>query len=134
MLHLPARQPLSRREALCRMGSGFGMLSFASLIGESLAKADATPVQGVASARIPNSSAPAAPPFNTRNIATRSPAHAKNAIASIRSRATSAHLRVCSSTLIWLTTFPSSRFSSTQHRCGRSIRKTATTLSASPSI
>ena len=42
MLHLPARQPLSRREALCRMGSGFGMLSFASLIGESLAKADAT--------------------------------------------------------------------------------------------
>src|SRR5271168_2502887 len=54
MLHLPARQPLSRREALCRMGSGFGMLSFASLIGESLAKADATPVQGVPSARIPN--------------------------------------------------------------------------------
>ncbi len=54
MLHLPARPPLSRREALCRMGSGFGMLSFASLIGESLAKADATPVQGVASARIPN--------------------------------------------------------------------------------
>src|SRR5579862_1804489 len=48
MLHLPARQPLSRREALCRMGSGFGMLSFASLVGESLAKADAT------SARIPN--------------------------------------------------------------------------------
>jgi len=54
MLHLPARQPLSRREALCRMGGGFGMLSFASLIGESLAKADATPAQGVASARIPN--------------------------------------------------------------------------------
>ena len=54
MLHLPARRPLSRREALCRMGSGFGMLSFASMVGESLAKADTTPVQGVASARIPN--------------------------------------------------------------------------------
>jgi len=55
MLHLPARRPLSRREALCRMGSGFGMLSFASLVGESLAKADSTPaVQGVPGARIPN--------------------------------------------------------------------------------
>src|ERR1700678_414849 len=54
MLHLPGRPPLSRREALCRMGSGFGMLSFASLVGESLAKADAPAVQGVPSARIPN--------------------------------------------------------------------------------
>ena len=54
MLHLPARQPLSRREALCRMGSGFGMLSFASLMGESLARADTPAVQGVPSARIPN--------------------------------------------------------------------------------
>src|SRR5277367_6608703 len=54
MLHLPARQPLSRRQALCRMGSGFGMLSFASLVGESLARADAPAVQEVSSARIPN--------------------------------------------------------------------------------
>ena len=55
MLHLPARRPLSRREALCRMGSGFGMLSFASLVGESLAKADAAPrYRESPSARIPN--------------------------------------------------------------------------------
>jgi hypothetical protein len=46
---------LNRREALCRMGGGFGMLSFASMVGESIAKAD-TPSdsQGVPSARIPN--------------------------------------------------------------------------------
>ena len=54
MLHLPSRPPLTRREALCRMGSGFGMLSFASLVGQSLARADATSVEGVPSARIPN--------------------------------------------------------------------------------
>jgi hypothetical protein len=55
MLHLPPRQPLTRREALCRMGAGFGMLSFASMVGESLAKADTTPdFQGVPGARIPN--------------------------------------------------------------------------------
>ena len=29
-------QPVTRREALCRMGNGFGMLAFASLVGESL--------------------------------------------------------------------------------------------------
>src|ERR1700682_2541273 len=46
---------LNRREALCRMGGGFGMLSFASMVGESIAKAD-TPAdsQGVPGARIPN--------------------------------------------------------------------------------
>jgi len=55
MLHLPARRPVTRREALCRMGSGFGMLSFASLVGESLARADSTPdAGGVPGARIPN--------------------------------------------------------------------------------
>jgi hypothetical protein len=31
--------PLTRREALCRIGSGFGMMAFASLVGESLAAA-----------------------------------------------------------------------------------------------
>jgi hypothetical protein len=36
-----APPPLTRREALCRMGSGFGMLAFASLVGESLSAADA---------------------------------------------------------------------------------------------
>ena len=32
-------QPVTRREALCRMGSGFGMMAFAGLVGESLAEA-----------------------------------------------------------------------------------------------
>jgi hypothetical protein len=32
--------PLTRREALCTMGSGFGMLAFAGLVGESLGVAD----------------------------------------------------------------------------------------------
>jgi hypothetical protein len=55
MLHLPSKQPLTRREALCRVGGGFGMLSFASLVGESLARAATTPdVNGVPGARIPN--------------------------------------------------------------------------------
>jgi hypothetical protein len=34
-----ARTPLTRREALCRMGGGFGMLAFAGLVNESLARA-----------------------------------------------------------------------------------------------
>src|SRR6188474_2429336 len=32
-------QPVTRREALCRMGSGFGMIAFAGMVSESLAKA-----------------------------------------------------------------------------------------------
>src|SRR5215210_6245187 len=28
--------PVTRREALCRIGNGFGMLAFAGLVGESL--------------------------------------------------------------------------------------------------
>src|SRR3954453_2037994 len=35
-----SRNPITRRDALCRMGNGFGMLAFASLVGESLARAD----------------------------------------------------------------------------------------------
>ena len=35
-------QPVTRRDALCRMGSGFGMLAFASLVGDSLAAAGIT--------------------------------------------------------------------------------------------
>ena len=31
--------PLTRRDALCRMGNGFGMLAFASLVNESIARA-----------------------------------------------------------------------------------------------
>ncbi|HET9372117.1 MAG TPA: DUF1501 domain-containing protein [Vicinamibacterales bacterium] len=34
-----AVQPVTRRDALCRIGNGFGMLAFASLVGESLAAA-----------------------------------------------------------------------------------------------
>jgi len=34
-----ARQPLTRRDALCRMGGGFGMLAFASLVNESIVRA-----------------------------------------------------------------------------------------------
>ena len=31
-------QPVTRRDALCRMGGGFGMMAFASMIGQSLAQ------------------------------------------------------------------------------------------------
>src|SRR5450432_3233131 len=34
-----SRQPVTRRDALCRMGNGFGMLAFASLVGESFVRA-----------------------------------------------------------------------------------------------
>src|SRR5947208_431226 len=33
------KQPVTRREALCKIGNGFGMLAFASLVGESIARA-----------------------------------------------------------------------------------------------
>ena len=36
------RQPVTRRDALCRMGGGFGMLAFAGLIGDSLEAAGFT--------------------------------------------------------------------------------------------
>jgi hypothetical protein len=36
-----SKNPLTRREALCRMGNGFGMLAFAGLVGESLVQAGA---------------------------------------------------------------------------------------------
>src|SRR5438034_1098205 len=32
-------RPLTRRDALCKIGNGFGMLAFASLVGESIARA-----------------------------------------------------------------------------------------------
>lgn len=50
MLH-KAPQPFTRREALCRMGGGFGMMAFAGLVGESLAKAQ---TQAAAPAAFPN--------------------------------------------------------------------------------
>jgi hypothetical protein len=36
-----AHRPVTRRDALCRIGNGFGMLAFAGLVGESLAAAGA---------------------------------------------------------------------------------------------
>ena len=41
MPHKQAR-PVTRRDALCRIGNGFGMLAFASLVGESLSAAGVT--------------------------------------------------------------------------------------------
>ena len=40
--------PVSRREALCRIGSGFGMLAFAGMVGESLDIATTLAAQGAA--------------------------------------------------------------------------------------
>jgi hypothetical protein len=40
------KPPITRRDALCKIGNGFGMLAFASLVGESLARAGALPEQG----------------------------------------------------------------------------------------
>src|ERR1044071_9935013 len=37
-----ARNPFNRREALRRIGNGFGMMAFANIVGESLARAAAT--------------------------------------------------------------------------------------------
>jgi hypothetical protein len=39
-------QPVTRREALCRIGNGFGMLAFAGMVGESLNVASALAAQG----------------------------------------------------------------------------------------
>jgi len=41
MIHRPQSRLITRREALCKMGAGFGMMSLAGLLGESLAKAEA---------------------------------------------------------------------------------------------
>ena len=42
MIHRPAVRQITRRDALRTMGCGFGYLSLASLVGSSLARADAT--------------------------------------------------------------------------------------------
>jgi hypothetical protein len=39
--HPPASAPITRRSALCRMGSGFGMMAFANLVGQSLLRSGA---------------------------------------------------------------------------------------------
>ena len=47
-----SRHPITRRDALCRMGNGFGMLAFASLVNESLVRAAGPVAQdGVLDAR-----------------------------------------------------------------------------------
>jgi hypothetical protein len=40
MIHRPQSPILNRRQALCKMGAGFGMLGLASLLGESIARAE----------------------------------------------------------------------------------------------
>ena len=40
--------PFTRRDALCRIGSGFGMMAFAGMLGDSLAAAGAAPQKAVA--------------------------------------------------------------------------------------
>jgi hypothetical protein len=42
-------QPLNRREALCRIGNGFGMLAFAGMVGDSLNLASSLYAQGKSS-------------------------------------------------------------------------------------
>ena len=42
MFHKPASRPITRRDALRNMGCGFGYLSLASLVGESLARAESS--------------------------------------------------------------------------------------------
>src|SRR5216684_4290223 len=39
-------RPLSRREALCRVGNGFGMMAFAGMLNESLSRAGAAETDG----------------------------------------------------------------------------------------
>ncbi|MEP7117871.1 MAG: DUF1501 domain-containing protein, partial [Acidobacteriota bacterium] len=34
-----SRPPLTRRDALCRIGNGFGMMAFAGMVGQSLSAA-----------------------------------------------------------------------------------------------
>src|SRR5271168_5391430 len=43
MIHIPSPKPINRRDALCKMGAGFGMLSFASVVAETLANAAESP-------------------------------------------------------------------------------------------
>jgi hypothetical protein len=42
-----SRNSITRRQALCRMGNGFGMVAFASLVGDSLARAQSVPGAGL---------------------------------------------------------------------------------------
>ncbi|HUA96817.1 MAG TPA: DUF1501 domain-containing protein [Terracidiphilus sp.] len=43
MIHTPASRPITRRDALRKLGCGFGYLSLASMVGASLARAESAP-------------------------------------------------------------------------------------------
>ncbi|MEO8361857.1 MAG: DUF1501 domain-containing protein, partial [Vicinamibacteria bacterium] len=43
----PFRRPRTRREALCQMGGGFGMVAFANLVNASIAQAGGLALQGL---------------------------------------------------------------------------------------
>ncbi len=46
MFEHKAGNPLTRREALCRVGNGFGMMAFASAVSQSLVKAGVSTPDG----------------------------------------------------------------------------------------
>jgi hypothetical protein len=46
MFEHKAANPISRREALCRVGNGFGMMAFASLVNQSLLRAGVSTADG----------------------------------------------------------------------------------------
>src|SRR6202000_841656 len=46
MIHRPSGRPITRRDALRTMGCGFGYLSLASMVGQSLARAASTTPTG----------------------------------------------------------------------------------------
>jgi len=53
LLRHKAANPLTRRDALCRIGNGFGMLAFAGMVGQSIARAGVpTSDGGVAVAKL----------------------------------------------------------------------------------
>jgi hypothetical protein len=48
LLKHKSANPLTRRDALCRIGNGFGMMAFAGMLGDSIAQAGVTEDGGVA--------------------------------------------------------------------------------------
>src|SRR5215475_12945783 len=42
MIHIPTPRPIDRRDALCKMGAGFGMMCFASLVAGIARAADSS--------------------------------------------------------------------------------------------
>src|ERR1043166_8815146 len=48
------RNPITRREALCRVGNGFGMMAFAGMVAESLARAGVQAPDGSIAVGVPH--------------------------------------------------------------------------------